>query len=355
MIHLVRLDQKRIEPSTSENRLTGTVKYALGGHEFRRIKNLEEFFQKARDGELEKILFAISLPKNGYAPIWHELIAKLMDEENLLKGAKAVVICDGDGELFTKDLGRKLIFACNMAGCEFPGIPLVEATGNLYNFETRAKLSGKDRLSAYQDAARELVSRLDEDTEDDESSEKKLLVIHAGNKETSNTLALLEKVKANLSSNIQYKEISIRNGEVADCRGCSFEACKHFGEKGECFYGGLMVEQVYPAILDCDGLLLVCPNYNDSMGANMLAMINRLTALFYNNSFASKRLYALVVSGYSGGELIAQQIIGALNCNKGFKLPPHFAMLETANAPGSIHEVQGIELRAEEFGKSILI
>lgn len=232
---------------------------------------------------------------------------------------------------------------------------MVEATGNLYNFETRSKLSGKDRLSAYQDAARELVSRLDEDTEYDESPEKKLLVIHAGNKETSNTLALLEKVKANLSSNIQYKEISIRNGEVADCRGCSFEACKHFGEKGECFYGGLMVEQVYPAILDCDGLLLVCPNYNDSMGANMLAMINRLTALFYNNSFASKRLYALVVSGYSGGELIAQQIIGALNCNKGFKLPPHFAMLETANAPGSIHEVQGIELRAEEFGKSILI
>ena len=114
-----------------------------------------------------------------------------------------------------------------------------------------------------------------------------------------------------------------------------------------------MVEQVYPAILDCDALILVSPNYNDSVGANMMAMFNRLTALFYNNSFGSKELYSLIVSGYSGGDILAQQIIGTMNCNKGFILPGHFAMIETANDPGDISNVPGISERARKFALMI--
>ncbi len=124
---------------------------------------------------------------------------------------------------------------------------------------------------------------------------------------------------------------------------------------GECFYGGVMVEQVYPAIMDCDALILACPNYNDAVGANMMALFNRLTALFYNNSFENKKLYALIVSGYSGGDLVAEQIIGAMSCNKGFALPGHFAMLETANNPGDIANIEGIRDRAKAFAESILM
>ena len=38
--------------------------------------------------------------------------------------------------------------------------------------------------------------------------------------------------------------------------------CLHFGERGSCFYGGVMVENVYPAVKKADGILLLAPNYN---------------------------------------------------------------------------------------------
>jgi len=140
-------------------------------------------------------------------------------------------------------------------------------------------------------------------------------------------------------------EISLRNGEIVDCRGCAYEQCLHFGEKGECFYGGVIVDEVYPAVLQCDTLVLICPNYNDAVSANLMAFFNRLTALFrkHEERFAHKKVYALVVSGYSGGDLVAEQVLDAMCCNKNFALPPHFALLATANAPGSIRKVEGIE------------
>ena len=58
-----------------------------------------------------------------------------------------------------------------------------------------------------------------------------------------------------------------------------------------------MVEKVYPAIIKSDVLVLICPNYNDSVSANIMAFINRLTALFCFFYFSSKRIYAIVVCG----------------------------------------------------------
>ena len=102
-------------------------------------------------------------------------------------------------------------------------------------------------------------------------------------------------------------------------------------------------------------LVLVCPNYNDSVSANIMAFINRLTAVFraHDASFSQKQLYAVIVSGYSGGDLVAQQIIGALNINKNFALPPSFALLETANDPGEIEAAAGIDARAAQFAAQI--
>ena len=41
-----------------------------------------------------------------------------------------------------------------------------------------------------------------------------------------------------------------------------------------------MQEEVYPAVREADALVLLCPNYNDALSANLTAFINRLTALF---------------------------------------------------------------------------
>ena len=50
----------------------------------------------------------------------------------------------------------------------------------------------------------------------------------------------------------------------------------------------------------------------------------------------------------------AQQIIGAMCCNKGFMLPPRFAMMETANDPRSILERQGINQRVVDMAENML-
>jgi len=162
-----------------------------------------------------------------------------------------------------------------------------------------------------------------------------------------------QELEARTDIDANIREISLRNGTIADCRGCPYETCRHFGEKGECFYGGIMVEQVYPALRESDILVMVCPNYNDAIGANLMAFVNRLTAMFHIKDFSDKRVYAVVVSGYSGSDLVSEQLIGALNFNKAFILPPRFAILKTANDPRSILQIDGIGDDAREFAMSI--
>lgn len=182
----------------------------------------------------------------------------------------------------------------------------------------------------------------------------RILAVHASTRRTSNTLLLWDKVKRHLHSAADIQEVSLRNGEIYDCRGCSYETCLHFGENASCFYGGVITEQAYPALLQSDVLVLICPNYNDAVSANLTAFINRMTSIFRSHDFSSKRIYAIIVSGYSGGDIIAEQLIGALSFNKSFILPAGFAMLETANDPQSILQVTDIDSRARLFAENIL-
>ncbi|MBR2934701.1 MAG: hypothetical protein IKB79_03880 [Oscillospiraceae bacterium] len=73
-----------------------------------------------------------------------------------------------------------------------------------------------------------------------------------------------------------------------------------------------------------------------------------------NDRFYDKNLYANMVSGYSGGDIVARQLVSALNINKSFCLPGRFAMIETANDPGTAKELPGIKGRLDEFARNIL-
>ena len=59
------------------------------------------------------------------------------------------------------------------------------------------------------------------------------------------------------------------------------------------------------------------------------------------------------MSGYSGGDLIARQLISGLNMNKSFYLPPRFCLLETANEKGSLVQLEGIAQRGAAFGRQM--
>ena len=180
------------------------------------------------------------------------------------------------------------------------------------------------------------------------------MVLHASNHRTSNTLALWAKCRERLENDCDITEIGLRNGTLEDCAGCPYTMCLHFGEKGGCFYGGVMVQEVYPAIREADAVVLLCPNYNDALSANLTAAINRLTALYRATPFADKAVFAIVVSGYSGGDIVARQVVSALNMNKGFWLPANFCLLETANDAGTAVALPGIVERLDKFTENIL-
>ena len=156
-------------------------------------------------------------------------------------------------------------------------------------------------------------------------------MLHASESGRSSTLWMGREICRRLSDACEITELSLRNGTIHDCRGCSYRTCLHFAENGGCFYGGAISETVLPAIRDCDAMLFLCPNYNDAVGANISALFNRLTSLLLQSELYDKYLFGIVVSGYSGGDLVARQLLGAMCLNKTAMLPPRFCLLRTAN------------------------
>ncbi|MDO4315437.1 MAG: NAD(P)H-dependent oxidoreductase, partial [Oscillospiraceae bacterium] len=217
--------------------------------------------------EDQRVLCAVPLGAGGVNPAFYSLLAFLRTHPGCLSGSVGGVLVDGPGDLYTKAVGRELVLAANQAGCAFPGRPLVEGTGDLRNFTVQAKTAGCSLEEAYRLAAAGLAGRV-LDFSPPRRVRPKLLVLHASNRATSNTLALWGRCREHLEARCGITEIGLRNGTLEDCAGCPYTMCLHYGEKGGCFYGGVMVQEVYPALREADAVVLLCPNYNDALSAN---------------------------------------------------------------------------------------
>ncbi len=350
------------EPGGRENsRLLKALREGLAGvrlQEVTEVSQLEDMTDEsgrlAPEGWTGKhlALFAIDLGEYGVNLEYTRLLGWLRSHPKSLEGWTGGVTADADSDLYTKSAARELVFTANRAGCAFVGRPLVEGTKTLSNFAIVASNLGTDLYGAYVESIKLLVKEMAKSQKPDKERKRELLVLHASSHKSSNTYAVWQGVKQYLTD-ISITEIGLRNGTLADCSGCPYKMCLHFGERGSCFYGGVMVENVYPAVKKADGILLLAPNYNDALSANLTAFINRLTALFRTTRFYDKKLFGIVVSGYSGSDLIAEQMIAALNMNKTFYLPGHFAMLETANHPGEAMKLPRIEERMRQYAKRI--
>ena len=322
-----------------EGRLGETLRPALANTPFR-------FAEKDEPLENRRLLFAFSIPEDGVSLPLCRFLARLRSHPGCLRGSVGGVVVDGAGDLYTKAAGRELMLAANMAGCAFPGRGLVEATGELRNFTVQARNANCGLEAAYRLAVSDLAGRV-LGFAPPLRERPRILALHASSRATSNTLALWGRVREYLEGACEIREIGLRNGTMEDCAGCPYTTCLHFGEQGGCFYGGVMVQEVFPAIREADGVVLLCPNYND-------AAVNRLTALYRTTSFEDKAVFAIVVSGYSGGDIVASQVVSAMSVNKGFWLPAGFCLLETANDAGAAAALPGIEGRLRGFGGNLL-
>jgi multimeric flavodoxin WrbA len=310
------------------------------------IKNAAD----AGDLRGKKLLFAMDVGDSGFDLDMLNFIIDIRKKDpDAFSGSTGTLLIHSSTELGTKRFAQDVIFLANSMGCAFIGHPMVEATGSLRNFMTWQKtlnltleeicleLCGRlgDRFLAYKHCA---------------VDNPKILVLYSSPHKYSNTLNLWRLISDNLRGS-DIKEIQIENGTIADCRGCSFTQCQHHSKRNTCFYGGFMVENVLPSIEEADCVIWLCPNYNDSFAANLTATINRLTVLYHKQSFHKKSMYGVVVSGNSGSDSVGKQLIGALNLNKGFRLPPYAIFSETANDPGSILKVKDVEKKASLYAE----
>lgn len=296
----------------------------------------------------KRILFAMSVDEYGMDRTVCDLLRFLRRNEDCLTGSIAGVIVDGGSELYTKQVAQELVLAANMAGCTFPGKPLVEGTGSLYNQHIMAERLGLTWEETYHHRIRELA-KLVSSFQAPHFEHPHILMLHASDNARSNTVWMGHEVLSRLPENCKVQEISLQNGTIHDCRGCSYEACLHFAQNDRCFYGGTISQEVLPAIAACDAMLILCPNYNDAVSANIMALFNRLTNLLVKQDLSDKYLFGIVVSGYSGSDLVARQLLGAMCLNKTVLLPPHFCLMQTAHDAGSARKSDGIDARISAF------
>lgn len=301
----------------------------------------------------KKILFAAEVGITGYDLPMLKFFEKLKDEENdFFYGSTGALLIHSSSELGTKGTAQDIIFLANSLGCNFIGKSLVEATSSLRNFLTWQKVIPLTLEEICIDLCNKLGQRLLEYKDSSPKKNKKVTVLYSSPNKFSNTLELWNMISKHLKG-LNIKEIQIENGKVQDCKGCSYKLCVHYSKQNSCFYGGMLVEDVLPSIEESDSIIWLCPNYNDAIAANLTATINRLTVLYHRIKFYDKSIFGVIVSGNSGGDSVAKQLIGALNINKGFRLPPHAIITETANDPKAIFNVENIEVKAENFARYI--
>ena len=299
-----------------------------------------------------RLLFAAAVDEYGPSPEFFSFLRLLRQRENCLRGCTAGIVVDGAGELYTKDAAQSLALALSMAGCGLPGSPLVEGTGSLFNQHIQAKNLGLSLEETYISRIRELSRRVLAFTPP-RFAHPDILMLHASDNLRSNTVWMGRETAKRLPPQCSVTELSLQNGTIYDCRGCSYEACLHFAENGRCFYGGTIATDILPAIRRCNALLFLCPNYNDAVSANLMALFNRLTNLLVRQDLSDKYLFGIVVSGYSGSDLVARQLLGAMSLNKTVMLPPRFCLLQTAHEPGTASRAEGIDGRLDAFAAGI--
>ena len=112
---------------------------------------------QARD---RHILFAVGMDAYGPDASFYTLVRYLRQEPDCLEGSVAGLVVDGGGELYTKQAAQTLVMAANMAGCAFPGKPLVEGTGSLYNQHILAQRMHLNWETTYFHRVRDLARRV---------------------------------------------------------------------------------------------------------------------------------------------------------------------------------------------------
>lgn len=320
------------------------------------LKNQANFvevfdFKKSQFNEGDILVIAADVDIVGNCPeVTRSITEALVHAPKQFYRVSCGFLIASDTAFYTKEFAKRMAFVLNQHGACLNGHALIEAIEDYKNFETWQK---SFQLPLAEVCAQRIKTLYQNISEKSQIKRKKVLALHASNRTKSNTYALWSMVKSNLDSRLEVKELHIENGNIVDCKGCAYTTCLHYAKEKECFYGGQVTMELLPAIEEADIIIWVCPNYNDAVSAMHTALINRLTVLYRRISLKHKQIYGIVISANSGCDIVAGQLIGALNFNKRFMVPPKAFLCEIACDPDAVSKIDGIHEKANRFAKQI--
>lgn len=115
--------------------------------------------------------------------------------------------------------------------------------------------------------------------------EKKLILgISSSPRKGANTDIMLHEAlrAAETVGGIETKAIYLRDYDIHNCRGC-FACCREPGKRENGKYACAMfkdgMEEIYPLLKECDGLILASPVYFGSINAQMKQFMDRTEGL----------------------------------------------------------------------------
>ncbi len=247
-----------------------------------------------------------------------------------LKGKTIGLICRTKNDWHTKTYSRSMALIMNDLGAVVLGKALVEILPDYHNFSAWKKSSDMSLEDIARSRISDLVLRMTEFTFKKEKKPK-LLVIHSCSEKTSNTLALWRLAEASIKEKVPDMAIVERylaRGSVTDCIGCDYNICIDEAKKLSCVVGGQFVDEIMPSLEWANAVVWLCPNYNDTISADLIAVINRMSGFYRTRDLSHKCVYAVIVSGNSGTDAVANQLLGSLSLNKGYMLPPSFVSVK---------------------------
>lgn len=309
------------------------------------LKEMVEVLQNY-DLPPEYVVFTASLDRWGRDESLYHFLRRHPD----LMGLKGLLLLTSQSELFTKEYAKEAIHVLNQAGMQFIGHPVIEAIEGLKNMRKWASFENLSPKEALFEQLRKLGERV---CNDQPLPIRKLLVLHANSRpERSNTMDFYRAVQDHLQ--VPTTQLELLDEFVQDCAGCNYRTCGYYSSIQSCYFGGHFTQNVLQGIRRSDAILLLAPNYNDAMSAKLMAVANRLSVLYREGPFYQKYVFALVVSGNSGSDSVARQIIGAYTINKGFRLPGRFYAQAIANDPGELRKQVDMAERAKLFAQNLM-
>lgn len=273
-----------------------------------------------------------------------------------LRGKTIGLICRTGNDWHTKTYSRSMALIMNDLGAVVLGKALVEILPEFHNFSAWKKTSAMTLEEIAMTRVSDLVQRMS-NFKPKKIQVPNVLVIHSCVEKTSNTLALwrlTEGVLKNLKPEIQIRESYLARGSITDCIGCNYRVCTQEAQNLSCVVGGQFVEEIMPLLEWANAIVWLCPNYNDTISADLIAVINRMSGFYRTRDLSQKSVYAVIVSGNSGTDAVANQLLGSLILNKGYMLPPHFCLSEIASDPLSVLEKRAVKEKSEAFAEHIV-